>query len=80
MQLKDQTLPKVLMALLALNVAVLAGVGLDMINATHSARAQWFVIGSCGFACVVAARAVKLSSDMANRLSRLSQIDRLISD
>lgn len=80
MQMKDQGLPRVLIALLVLNVALLAGLALDMISATHSVRAQWLLIGSCGFACVVAARAVKLSSDMANRLSRLSQIDRLISD
>lgn len=77
MQMKEHSLSTILAAVFTLNLVLLVLLAFDVNAISHNG---WFLIGSCLVACLMAARAVRLSRELNTRLSRLAQIDRLISE
>jgi bacteriorhodopsin len=78
MRVRDKALPLTLIAILVVQVFLIVALGLDRMQATHATRWEWFALGALGLAVILLLRALRLTLDMRTRISRLSQIQRLL--
>jgi hypothetical protein len=76
----DRPLGGWLIAVLLMNVVLLVSLGFESMQASSATRLQLAEMALMGLACVILARALKLSRDQQHRLRKLADINRLLNN